>query len=378
MGSVTSEGGAQYFGALSSDGGETFAADFQLSAGSSNEAWAPNPPPPILDQDLGDYTGNAFVAGRLWGLWADNSNSTADNPNGTHSALNLYTAFAQVEATPPQVSVSLPAPGGGGWYTASPVAGTVTASMPAGSLETVASLSCVGGSASAPTGIGSASASAAVSVSADGITPVVCSATSSGGAGASSQPEVVRLDTLAPTLAPKLSALAGPIPLGAAVTASPGAVDPLNGGFASGLATSSCGAVETAAVGARSLTCEAADIAGNSASAGLPYVVGYATVLLAPVPGASLARGSAMAVLFRLTDAAGNPIRDVTAKALGCAAQVAFAGATRCPAYHRRTHTFSTNFRASRKLMPGPHVLAVSVSAGADTLAAASLVVSVT
>jgi hypothetical protein len=111
---------AQYFGALSSDGGETFAADFQLSAGSSNEAWAPNPPPPILDQDLGDYTGNAFVAGRLWGLWADNSNSTADNPNGTHAALNLYTAFAQVEATRPQVSVSLPAPGGGGWYTASP------------------------------------------------------------------------------------------------------------------------------------------------------------------------------------------------------------------------------------------------------------------
>jgi hypothetical protein len=366
---------AQYFGAFSSDGGETFAPDFRLSAGTSNEAWAPNPPPPIVDQDLGDYTGNAFVAGKLWGLWADNSNSTADNPNGTHSALNLYAGYAQVQSVPPAVSVSLPALAPSGWYTASPVTGSVTATEPAGNTETISAITCTGASVSGLSGLGTGSATAAISVAADGITPVACTAANSGGGSAESQPAVVSLDTLAPTLAPTLSVPAGPIPIGAAVTASPGAVDPLNGGFASGLASSSCGVVETAAVGARTLSCQASDLAGNTASAGLGYVVGYATALLAPAPGAAAARGSVLQVQFRLTDAAGNPIPDAVAKALACGAQVTFAALARCPRYKKTTHTFAAQLRVPRKLVPGTYQLTLTVRPGADTLAGASVAV---
>jgi hypothetical protein len=366
---------AQYFGALSTDGGETFAADFRLSAGTSNEAWAPNPPPPILDQDLGDYTGSAFVAGRLWGLWADNSNSTGDNPNGTHSALNLYTAYAQVESTPPAVSVSLPPPAASGWYTASPVTGTVTATEPAGSAETVSSIACSGASMSGESGIGTAAAAATVSVGRDGITSVVCTAASSGGAGAPSQPVVVKLDSLAPTLAPTLSVPAGPIALGAAVTASPNATDPLNAGFASGLAASSCGPLDTSTVGARTLTCEASDVAGNAAGASLGYVVGYGVALITPTPGAAVARGGTVMVQFRLTDAVGSPIPDAVAKALARSASVTFAGISHCPRYRKSTHAFSVRIRVPRKLVPGSRELAITVRAGTDTIATGSLAV---
>ena len=42
--------------------------------------------------DLGDYTGLAFAHGVLWPVWADNSNSTGNNPNGKLRGLDLYTA----------------------------------------------------------------------------------------------------------------------------------------------------------------------------------------------------------------------------------------------------------------------------------------------
>ena len=44
------------------------------------------------DVDLGDYTGLAFLNGIAHPLWFDNSDSTADNPNGTLKGLNMYTA----------------------------------------------------------------------------------------------------------------------------------------------------------------------------------------------------------------------------------------------------------------------------------------------
>lgn len=46
--------------------------------------------------DFGDYTGLAFMAGVLSPVWADNSNSTSDNPDGVHSALDLYIAHEPV------------------------------------------------------------------------------------------------------------------------------------------------------------------------------------------------------------------------------------------------------------------------------------------
>jgi hypothetical protein len=70
----------------STDGGATFAPNFQVSAGTSNAVDANS------FFDVGDYTHAAFVSGTFWPAWSDNSNSTGDNPDGTLHQLDLYTA----------------------------------------------------------------------------------------------------------------------------------------------------------------------------------------------------------------------------------------------------------------------------------------------
>lgn len=93
---------AQYFGAFSTDGGATFGPNFQISAGTSNQA---NSIAALKKTDYGDYTGNAFAGGRLLPAWADNSNSTGDNPDGA-TEFEIYTAIVQTgsDVTPPAVT----------------------------------------------------------------------------------------------------------------------------------------------------------------------------------------------------------------------------------------------------------------------------------
>jgi len=69
---------AKFFGAISFDGGLTFGTNFRISTGTSNQAPAGGPG----DLDYGDYTGLAFHDGGLHPVWADNSNSSGDNPDG--------------------------------------------------------------------------------------------------------------------------------------------------------------------------------------------------------------------------------------------------------------------------------------------------------
>ena len=70
----------------STDGGATFAPNFQVSQGTSNAIDANS------FFDIGDYTHAAFVSGTFWPAWSDNSNSTGDNPDGTLHQFGLYTA----------------------------------------------------------------------------------------------------------------------------------------------------------------------------------------------------------------------------------------------------------------------------------------------
>jgi hypothetical protein len=58
----------------------------QVSQGVSNAVAARN------GIDFGDYTGLAFHAGIAMPAWADNSNSTGDNPDGALHAFDIYTA----------------------------------------------------------------------------------------------------------------------------------------------------------------------------------------------------------------------------------------------------------------------------------------------
>jgi hypothetical protein len=47
---------------------------------------------PTYDFDFGDYTGLSFFNGAFFPIWADNSNSTGDNPDGARGQLDIYTA----------------------------------------------------------------------------------------------------------------------------------------------------------------------------------------------------------------------------------------------------------------------------------------------
>jgi Ca2+-binding RTX toxin-like protein len=77
---------AEYWGAVSTDGGATFEANFKISDGMSD---AHND----LGDDFqfGDYTTVTGHGGYFFGVWPDNSNSTGNNPNGT-SRFDIYTA----------------------------------------------------------------------------------------------------------------------------------------------------------------------------------------------------------------------------------------------------------------------------------------------
>lgn len=77
---------AQFFATFSTDGGASFLTNIQVSTGTSNAAVAGN------KIGYGDYTGLAFCGGVAYPAWADNSNSTGDNPNGALSKFDIYTA----------------------------------------------------------------------------------------------------------------------------------------------------------------------------------------------------------------------------------------------------------------------------------------------
>jgi hypothetical protein len=78
------------YGTVSKDGGLTFAANTRISKGVSNADQANN------GIDFGDYEGMAFYGGAYFYVWADNSNSTGDNPDGTLNELDIYTARVRV------------------------------------------------------------------------------------------------------------------------------------------------------------------------------------------------------------------------------------------------------------------------------------------
>ena len=96
---------------------------------------------------------------------------------------------------------------------------------------------------------------------------LTCSASSAG--GSISQSVTIKRDATAPTLAPMVSP--NPVMLGGAATVTSGAADAL-----SGLASQSCGTLDTGTVGTKSVTCTATDNAGNTSSATASYSVVYA------------------------------------------------------------------------------------------------------
>jgi hypothetical protein len=80
---------AVIFAGVSLDGGLTF-SDRRVGDGASNSVASRNP------LEFGDYEGLAFESGAFYPVWADNSNSTGDNPDGTLHELDIYTSAVRV------------------------------------------------------------------------------------------------------------------------------------------------------------------------------------------------------------------------------------------------------------------------------------------
>jgi hypothetical protein len=78
------------YASVSKDGGATFLPNRRISRGVSNDDQAQN------GIDYGDYEGLAFQSGSYFYVWADNSNSTGDNPDGTLNQLDIYTARVRI------------------------------------------------------------------------------------------------------------------------------------------------------------------------------------------------------------------------------------------------------------------------------------------
>jgi hypothetical protein len=85
---------AQFYAAVSSDGGQTFSSNIPLESGQSDALQ-----PPITDDwnsNYFDYTGLAYYGGYFYAAWADNSNSDGNNDNkdGT-GEMDIYVAKVQ-------------------------------------------------------------------------------------------------------------------------------------------------------------------------------------------------------------------------------------------------------------------------------------------
>ena len=166
-----------------------------------------------------------------------------------------------VDETGPLASVTF----GSGWSNTSPVAGALSADDAERGDAAIAGFTCTGADVSAFAADGT-SATATATVSGDGVHEVSCTATDGNGNTSAPVTATVRIDTVAPTLVPTVTPAS--IPVGGSATVLPSATD---GG--SGLASSSCTAPNTTSVGSRTVTCTATDLAGNVATAEVPYQV---------------------------------------------------------------------------------------------------------
>ena len=77
---------AMYVLSFSADGGDTWTGPQMVSDRASNAGVSGN------GIEFGDYTGLGFAFGVAHPAWADNSNSTGDNPDGVLNALDIYSA----------------------------------------------------------------------------------------------------------------------------------------------------------------------------------------------------------------------------------------------------------------------------------------------
>jgi VCBS repeat-containing protein len=198
-------------------------------------------------------------------------------------------------------------------------------------------------------GIDAANCTTSSAPSSDGIQTLTATCTDlAGNSGSASY--ALKIDTAPPVLAPAVAP--NPVMLGGSASASANATD--TGG--SGVSTSSCGAVSTAALGSFSVVCTATDVAGNSASMSPSYVVGVAVTDIVPTPRTKYKAGHAIQIRYVLRGANGQPISATLAGQLsaGCNGKVTMDGlAPVCATYDPRAGVFQANIAMARSWSAG-------------------------
>jgi hypothetical protein len=97
----------QVLGAVSADGGLTFtqtAPTTPISPGQSDGTVTG------YQNQLGTALGLDYYNGVFWSAWADNSNSTGDNPDGTRTKTDIYVRKTTVTVTAPSHLSAIAAP----------------------------------------------------------------------------------------------------------------------------------------------------------------------------------------------------------------------------------------------------------------------------
>ncbi|MGZ8514319.1 MAG: choice-of-anchor Q domain-containing protein [Candidatus Limnocylindrales bacterium] len=171
-----------------------------------------------------------------------------------------------------------------------------------------------------------------------------------------------KIDQTQPTLSPTLSATTVVVSQ-TGVTASPNASD-----ATSGVASSSCGSIDTSSPGVHTVTCTATDNAGNTGSATLTYVVEYRILgFFSPVPGSKWMVGQTVPIKVALGDAADMRISDAEGAALAKACRVTFSvsGAQtktqQCLKYDSEKDQFIYNWKLAKNGI-GAATITVSIS----------------
>ena len=223
-------------------------------------------------------------------------------------------------------------------------------------------------------GLDPARCPATSTVSAEGLSLAGAACTDAAGNIGNAPSQAVRIDRAGPTLAPAIT----PSPLlpGARATAAPGATD-----TGSGVASSSCGSVDTRALGTKAVTCTATDAAGNASTVAAPYTVGVGVRWLIK-PGSIRAKSRLpIAVAVQLVGADGKPIPTSVARTLApCAVKVALGTQkAACAAFLQTSGLFgAVILPASYPLVGAQIPFVTTVTSGAATLGTASATITVT
>jgi hypothetical protein len=192
----------------------------------------------------------------------------------------------------------------------------------------------------------------------------------------------IKVDTGAPTIACSVASPGPTFALGAIGQVVTGTLSDTGSGPAS---QSLSAAANTSSAGAKTVSLNGSDTAGNAAAAtSCPYVVGYAFGgFTSPLPKSTVKSGSSLPVKFQLQDASGQPISDTEAQSLvspTCKIAIILvkpAGAVSgCPTYNTTLKAFQFNLKTT-DAMKGANGVSISVTIG-DTVVTTAAVLAFT